>query len=64
MAKVKNIHKAETVDELILALRSFPGDMPLNRRMVACRLVPTKGETWDDVRGAVKVEEDDGTYDD
>jgi hypothetical protein len=51
-----------TVGEVIEALRSFPADMPisdgLNDMLKVYRVKPERGETVDDKRGRVVIEED------
>jgi hypothetical protein len=63
MAFCVEIKKAVTVADLIAALQQFPGDMPLENRTVVYRAKPDAGEHYEDPRGCIHVEEDDGTLD-
>lgn len=63
MAFCVEIKKAETVADLIVALQQYPSDMPLSDSMVVYRAKPEAGESYEDQRGAIHVEDDTGFLD-
>lgn len=68
MALIVDIQKGiTTVGELIQSLQRFPADMPIRlsfgEAVVVYRLKPRPGEVFDDDRGEIQIDEDDGSLD-